>query len=133
MVSAEKPRSSRSDASRTVQTTAPKAQEIELALKITVDRNAWNYNSWTPCPHLNPFCSARANKHLPTMWVADSPMVITLPGLRRKAGLKQSPYLMAELRSLFISSNFSTEAMMQRGRNLSIRPLHGLGLAAQCL
>jgi hypothetical protein len=27
------------------------------------------------------------------MWVADSPMVVILPGLRRKAGLKQSPVL----------------------------------------
>jgi hypothetical protein len=65
---------------------------IELATKLGWIENAWNHSSRTPRPHLNPFYSARANKHLPAMRVADSPMVVTLPGLRRKAGLKQSLY-----------------------------------------
>jgi hypothetical protein len=66
---------------------APKPA-IDLAAELSWSENARNYSSRTPGSHLDPIRSARANQYLQALWVEDAAMVESLPGLRRKAGLR---------------------------------------------
>jgi hypothetical protein len=52
--------------------------------------NAWDDSRQPSSYNINPFSSAGADKHLPALSISDPALVLSLPRLRREAGLKDA-------------------------------------------